>query len=93
MGCISCYKREAEVLLVNQYLPIGDTKSYAKEENRVDQLLQQLKKWENHITNPFKFYKKNMGFELKRIGWIVLLRINCCLRSRYMRIGCFGSVD
>eukprot|EP01083_Nonionella_stella_P093267 261312_1 len=62
---ISHFKAEAEILLVNQYLPIGSTQNFEENSsNKVDQLMLQLQKFKHEITNKHRFFKQ-IGFAIK----------------------------
>ena len=70
---ISQYKNEAEILLVNQYLPIGSTQNFeVKLSNKVDLLMEQLIKFKNKITNAAKFFDQ-IGLNIED-DWIDLIR-------------------
>ena len=77
----STFPEEAEVLLINQYLPIQDTTNYEQggAEGLVNQLLYMLKDWQSHIVDKKQFYKQ-LGFPYKK-KWHVLF---CVLRCFYI---------
>eukprot|EP01083_Nonionella_stella_P290645 988959_1 len=65
MDWISHFIAEAEILLVNQYLPIGSTENFEENtSNKVDQLMLQLQKFKHEITNKHRFFKQ-IGFAIK----------------------------
>ena len=60
---ISRFENESSYLLINQYLPIINTINHTNaSDNKIQQLLQQLKPWENPITKPDVFCARYLGF-------------------------------
>eukprot|EP01084_Bolivina_argentea_P202201 345539_1 len=81
---ISQFKNEAEILLVNQYLPICETVNFEKNiSNQVDQIISQLIKYKHKITSKKRFYKQ-IGFQIKN-DWVSMVQLHSQLfdKSKY----------
>ena len=72
---ISCHKHEREILLVDQFLPITNTKTFRNSDNAlVNYLIFSVKRWSLKITDKDRFFKQ-LGIQFDP-DWMPLIGQN-----------------